>query len=154
MNAMSHTCNDPLLRPVSDRENKEAGHLALCDQNVFDDQMAEIAALRSRQAAYLEGLPTTDRECIDSALRLLHEDAGEYPEGLEEALHLSAVLEAMIRHTQIADHGTYRDAALFIADRIQQGLQRTAKAIERIGDILGNPHRIERERIVCALRDI
>ena len=73
----------------------------------------------------------------------MHPDGDDYPEGIEEALHLSQALEAMIKDGDLDEEGRTRDAALYVADRVVFAMHRATRQLGRISDILKNPGRIE-----------
>ena len=131
--------------PVTSYENRQVHGLALCMDGILEDEVAKIQALRARQAAYCDSLPTDPSECITAATKALYSHGENYPRGLEEALHLSCALAPMINAPGYEEPGPERDALLWIAGRIQEYLQDAAGVIDRAADILGNPARIERE---------
>lgn len=134
------------LKPVTMWENKAAKGHALCAESTFRDHIESAQALRDRQAAYLDSLPSDPPEVIRAARRLLHQGSDEYPEGIKEALHLSHALEALVKEGDLNEDGFDRDAALYVAHRIVIAMHRATRQLDRISDILGNPGRIERDR--------
>ncbi|WP_146136659.1 hypothetical protein [Aliiruegeria haliotis] len=134
------------LKPVTMWENKAAKGHALCAEPIFRDHIEGTQALRDRQAAYLDSLPSDPPEVIRAALKLMHPNSESYPDGIEEALHLSHALEALVKDGDLDEDGFNRDAALYVADRVVMAMHRATRQLDRIGDILGNPGRIERDR--------
>lgn len=124
---------------VESYENLEAGGYVLCDQKFFDQHIEEVKALRERQAAYLDSLPSDPFEAIRAAKKLLHPEGDEYPGGLEEAINLSIALEALAKADQVDPATT--EATVWIAQRVVSLLQDTTKQIDQISDILGSPLR-------------
>ena len=139
--------NDETRPPerVSYVENKEGKGLALADERFFQERMAKIKDLRDRQAAYEASLPQDLPDIVIAARRIMHPDGDNYPEGIEEALHLSSALEAMIQAGDLDADGRARDAALYLADRLTSAMHRAVGNLDRISDILCNHARIERE---------
>ncbi|PYG30363.1 hypothetical protein [Pelagimonas varians] len=134
-------CANDQPHPVSMFENNQVSGLALCGSNVFSDHMEEVEALRSRQAAYLDSLPDNECDAISEAWTLLHSDGEEYPEGFEEALHLSHALDALVKDGDLDTEGRTRDAALYISYRVTFALHRTAEQLDHISQILSKPAR-------------
>ncbi len=134
------------VEPVSDWDNNDTKGYALVSENLFRQNMGKIHALRERQAAYRNSLPTDPPAVISAALKLMHPNGSQYPDGVEEALHLSFALEALVKEGDLDSQGRSRDAALYVADRISHAMHRAAHQLDRISDILGNPRRIERDR--------
>ncbi|MEM9578259.1 MAG: hypothetical protein AAF999_14745 [Pseudomonadota bacterium] len=133
------------LKPVTSWENSQVKGLALCATEAFNTHVYEAQALREQQTAYLDSLPTDPNEAIQAAWKLMHPDYDNYPEGFEEALHLSFALEAMIKDANIDDEGPTRDAALYVADRMVTALCRTSEQLDRVSDILRKPGRTDRD---------
>lgn len=134
------------VAPVTTWENEKAKGYALCAESLFRGHVEKVQALRDRQAEYLASLPTDPLEVLKAALKVLHPDAEEYPDGVEEALHLAYALKAMMADESVGEAGRTRDAAIYLADRIAYAMHRATDQLDRIADILGNPGRIERER--------
>lgn len=132
------------LEPVSEYENASVGGKALCCESLFREHIEQAQALRDRQAAYLASLPTDPAEAIRAANKLLYPSGGQYPEDFEEALHLSFALEALLRTLEVDAPGRVRDATIHIAERVADAMSRFAEILDRVGDILGNPGRVER----------
>lgn len=131
------------ITPVTDWENKAVKGHALCAEYVFREHIEDTQALRDRQAAYLESLPSDPPEVIRAARSLLHQDSDEYPEGIKEALHLSHALEALVKDGDLDENGKNRAAALYVAHRIVMAMHRATQQLDRISDILGNSGRIK-----------
>jgi len=140
------TVTNESTKPVRDWENAGVKGLALCGEDVFQENMQKVRELRDRQAAYLDSLPSDPPEAIRAALKLMHPPGDEYPEGIEEALHLSHALAALVKDGDLDEGGFNRDAALYVADRVAFAMHRATRQLDRISDILGNPGRIERDR--------
>lgn len=124
---------------VESYENLEAGGYVLCDQQFFDQHVEDVKALRERQAAYLDSLPSDPVEAIRAAKKLLHPGGDEYPGGLEEALNLSVALEALAKFDGCEPATSA--ATAYIAQRVVSLLQDTTRQIDQISDILGSPLR-------------
>ncbi len=133
------------VEPVTIWENEACNRLALVGESVFRQSVEEAQELRDRQAAYLASLPTDPREVIRAARELMQPTGEEYPDGIEEALHLSYALEALVNEGNLGAQGRSRDAALYVASQVSFALHRAVRQLDRISDILGNPGRIERE---------
>lgn len=131
------------IEPVSDWENEMAKGLALCDEKNFQSRIDSIRELRACQAAYVDSLPTDRGEANRQALRILHFDGNEFPDGVKEAMHLAFAVEAMIKDGGIDEPSPTRDAALGLADMLTFALMRGTEELKRISDILGNPERSE-----------
>ena len=87
-------------------------------------------------------MPTEPDEIISEALKIMHPDAQLYPAGIEDALHLSYALFEMVKNG-IDETGPNRDAAMYIADRVNTDLIRAALELERLGHVLANRHRTD-----------
>jgi len=133
------------IYPVNNWENNEVKGHALCADYLFREHVERAQALRDRQASYLESLPTDPREVIRAALKLMHPTGDEYPDGIEEALHLSYALEALVKEGDLDAKGRSRDAALYVASQVSYAMHRATRQLDRISDTLGNPGRIERD---------
>jgi len=133
------SANDTAMpaKPVSNWENAHANGLALLNEEYFQERLEYIKALRRRQAAYLDSLPGEPRAAIRAAWSEMHQGGCEYPDGVEEALHLSYALAAMVKAGDTDDEGRSRDAALYLSDRLAQAMHRAALQIDRVSDILG-----------------
>lgn len=126
-------------QPVPSWVNTEHGGQVLSCDRVFEDGLAKIKSLRQQQKEYEDSLPTDEAEAISQAMRLLCPKGESYPEGFEEALYLSAALAPMIKTLEIGEPGPDRDAVLFIADRVQMGLEAAHRKLDRISDTLSAP---------------
>ena len=133
------------VKPVTDWENEEVGWCALSCQTVHEKHLAEVEKLRARHAAYIASLPTDLDDCLIAVAKVLHHDYSGYPEGFEEALNLSFALAPMIRQLNTDEPGPERDALLYIAGRVRQGLERTAEGVQHMSDILDGPDRLRRD---------
>ncbi len=133
------------VKPVTNWQNKAANGYALCGESIFRKHIEGTQALRDRQAAYLDSLPSDPPEVIRAALKLMHPNGDNYPEGIEEALHLSYALEALVKDGELDEEGRPRDAALYLADRVAYAMHRATRQLDRIADILRNPSRVERD---------
>lgn len=128
------------IEPVTRWENKEVKGHALCSDFVFQDHLTNAQALRDRQAAYLNSLPTDPTDVIKAAREIMHPGyVNEYPEGIEEALHLSVALEAMIKAGDLDVEGRPRDAALYVAEHVCTAMHRAVRALDRLNHVLGQP---------------
>ncbi len=125
-------------RPVLPHENREVHGYALCREGIFRGHVAEVEQLRARQAEYLASLPTDPREAIRAACELICGEGG-YPDGFEEALHLSAVLEAVTTGNCDCDPA----ALAYVGMRVMATLRGAARQINLISDILDNPGRLD-----------
>ncbi len=128
-------------KPVLPHENRKARGYALCREGIFRAHVAEVEQLRARQAEYLASLPTDPREAIRAALELLHPNDEEYPDGIEEALHLSIALEALDAVNGNGDDACA--ATAYVGARVSAALCRAAQQISLVSDILDNPGRLE-----------
>ncbi|SFN46749.1 hypothetical protein SAMN04487859_10330 [Roseovarius lutimaris] len=137
---------DDRIEPVTVWENEEAKGHALCAEYLFREHVEHTQAMRDRHAAYLASLPTDPQEVIRAALKLMHPTGDDYPDGIEEALHLSYALEALVKEGDLDAKGRSRDAALYVASQVSYAMHRATRQLDRISDILGNPGRIERDR--------
>ena len=131
-------------QPVSTWENESVNGMALSADSVFEDGIAKARELRERQAEYLKSLPSERDAAIRLALKYLEHDYGEYPEGVEEALHLSAILAEALRFSKVAGYQWEPESAIHVADRIEMALRRATSALDRANDVLRNPARVER----------
>lgn len=139
------TKSDEKIRPVTAWENEACDGLALLAAPNFRQSIEKAQELRDRQAAYLASLPTDPREVIRAALKLMHPTGNEYPDGIEEALHLSCALEALVKEGDLDVEGRSRDAALYVASQVSNAMHRAARQLSRVADILGNHGRLERD---------
>ncbi|WP_146188713.1 hypothetical protein [Pseudoprimorskyibacter insulae] len=110
----------------------------------MDEHFAAVKALRDRQAAYLDSLPTDPKEAIKAARAIMTPDFEPYPEGVKEALYLSVALESLVNGEGIEGRGLDRDAARFIANRVSTAMFNVMKDLDRLSDVLENPSRFER----------
>ena len=142
MTSEKTSANDEVLPsyPVSQSENEEVRGLALCCDSAFEDEMKLVDNLRSRQKAYRASLPTDPDEIITAALAAMYPGGGDYPDGFEEALHLSHALVVMVEDG-IDDAGSNRDAAVYIADRVIECLRNLGRSLDQVGDLLSNRKR-------------
>ncbi|MBI6630704.1 hypothetical protein [Pontibaca salina] len=131
--------------PVTEWESNQVHGHALTMDFVYDSFLRQTNALREKQARYLESLPTDPDAVIKAARKVMHRGGSRYPEGFEQALHLSYALDAMVRDGNVEDEGRTRDATIYLADQVASGLHRAALALDRIADILGNRERIARD---------
>lgn len=129
-------------RPVTSHENEAVKGQALIDQKGLEKNREKVDELRAQHAEYLASLPTEPKDCMDEALRALGPDGGNYPEGFEEAMHLSHTLAPMIHHLDASQPGPEREAMLYVAERICVGLFNAAAAINHAGEALANPGRL------------
>lgn len=134
------------VEPVTPWENEEANGHALCAEYLFSEYVEQTQALRDHHAAYLASLPTDPQEVIRAALTFMHPSGDDYPDGIEEALHLSYALEALVKEGDLDAKGRSRDAALYVASHLSYAMHRATRQLDRIADILGNPGRIERDQ--------
>lgn len=132
------------VEPVSSWTNQDVSGNALCAEHVWQENRSRIEDLRSRQRNYLDSLPTNPGEVIDAALRIMHPDGEEYPDGVEEAMHLACALEAMVRDGDLGAQGRFRDAAIYVSERVTYALHRATRQLDKMSDVLGNRDRIER----------
>lgn len=139
-----NTTNDA-VRPVASWENEKVHGAALCAESLFEDNIRKAKELRERQARYEAGLPTDPHDIILSAKGIMHPDAESYPEGIEEAMHLSTALKVLVRHEELDARSPERDAASYIAGRLESAIQTAAEKLDRLSDILDTPNRLERE---------
>lgn len=76
-------------------------------------------------------------------LKWLQPDGQEFPQDYEEARHLSAALRSIIEAGNLDQPGPSRDAALFVADKLVEGLTRHTGDLnslrEAAGGCLGSP---------------
>lgn len=135
--------NDDNHAPVTTWENEKARGLALCAEYTFRERVEHAQSLRDRHAAYLGTLPTDPREVILATQKIMHPTGDDYPDGIEEALHLSCALEALVREGDLDAQGQSRDAAIYVASQVSFAMHRAIRQLDRIADILGNPGRIE-----------
>lgn len=146
MNDPNERRDSPNAEPISDWENNSVKGLALTADKVFEDEMERVNAMRAQQQAYLDSLPSEPEEIIRAASKLMHTELGAYPDGFEEALHLSVALEALVKVGELDSEGLDRDAANYIAADISTRLMNTRRSLDRISDLLANPRRLEREK--------
>ncbi|OOY24437.1 hypothetical protein BMI91_10370 [Thioclava sediminum] len=132
------------VEPVSHWENEEVHRHALCVEPIFRDHIAKVEALRNRQAAYVASLPTEYPAAVSAVLNIVHPEFESYPDGVEEALHLSFALEAMIKNSGVEGQGRSRDAAVYVAERISDAMHRAVQSLDKITDILQNADKAER----------
>lgn len=135
-----------MSRPVTGWENERVNGMALTCDGVHKMKIEEVDALRKRQAEYVASLPADREAAISAAMELLHPGAESYPQGFENALHLAKALRPMVESMDLSVPGRDRDAVLWIADCIFDGLDDAMFALDRIGDILAKPGRLEREQ--------
>lgn len=131
-----------ILRPIDEAKNQSVFGFALCGESIFEERLAEIKQLRETQKAYNASLPNDPHGAVREIFSLLHDDnCGSYPEGFEEALYLSASLGPMIRMLGLSEPGADQEAILYIADKIQFGLERARQRIDRANDIAASVKR-------------
>jgi len=133
--------------PVTDWENQEFNGHALCGEAVLDEYLEGVKSLRDRQKAYLDSLPSDPPEVIREALTLLHQGGSEYPDGIEEALHMSHALWVLLKDNDMAGSERSREVALYFADSVSFAMLRATSQLDRISAILHNSLRIEREKV-------
>lgn len=131
--------------PVSDWENRMVNGEALMADPVFRMDRAKVDELRAQQARYEASLPTSIEEIITAAKASLNDGYDDYPPGFEEALFLSLALRPMIAALDTDMPGRDRDAILWIAGRVEDGLWQTKQRLDHANNILGNHNRIKRE---------
>lgn len=123
-------------KPVNDWDNREYHGLPMMVDKLFHEFIDDVTELRARQKAYEKSLPTDPREAARKALGILHPDGSEYLEGFEKALHLSWALEALIKGRDLDAQGRERDAALWIARELTDGLSTAAVQLDHISNLL------------------
>jgi hypothetical protein len=138
------TKTDQPATPVTDWENDDSKGMVLCAEDLFREHIERTKTLRDRQAAYLDSLPTDPPEAIRAAIKLMHPSGDPFPDGFEEALHLTIALEAMVKGGDVDVEGVVRDATLYIANNVTYALMSTKRQLDLISDILSNPSRKER----------
>lgn len=134
------------VEPITSWDNEACDGLALCRDDIFHERIDTAQELRDRQAAYLESLPTDTQTATSAALKLIHPGGNDYPDGIEEALHLCFALEALVKQGDLDAQGRSRDAAFYIVDRVGHAMHRATRQLDHISNILGNPGRVERGR--------
>lgn len=127
--------------PVGDWENAKAKGMALCGEETWQEHVEMVNALRARQEAYRASLPTEPAEAIRAARKLIQNNYGNYPEGFEDALHLSVALATLVQHENFATDGWVSGAAQYIAEKVMTSLHTAAVQIDRAVDILEAPTR-------------
>ena len=132
-------------RPVTNWENQSVGGIALCSEGLFLDHVEDAKKLRERQAQYEASLPTEPDEVIRSARRILHPNGNSYPEGVEEALQLSCALAVIVRHGDLEVPSPERDAALYLAERLEDATRSAVGKLDRLSDVLSAKSRQERK---------
>ena len=125
--------------PVSIWDNERAKGLALTCDAIHAQEMAQVDALRQREAQYRACLPTEPKAAIAQAVKILNATADGYPEGFAEAMHLSVALSPLIATLTTDDPGPERDALLWIAGRIALGLYHSRQSLDRAVDTLTRP---------------
>lgn len=133
---------------VTDLENERVGGWALCAEPIFQQHVSLVQSMRDRQSRYLASLPTDPQEAIKAALAIMHPSGDLYPDGFEEALHLSYALEAMVRRGDLGEADRHQDTVLYLADRVLMATGRAACQLDKISDILSNPRRVEPDKRV------
>ncbi|MCJ7871495.1 hypothetical protein [Phaeobacter sp. J2-8] len=139
------TPSTPAAQPVRNLENNDVEGYALCSEHIFHEHVQKTQSLRDRHAAYLDGLPTDPKAAVAAANKLLRFGLREYPDGIEEALHLSWALSAMVQSCGTDEEGPQRSATIYVAERVALAMIRATQQLDRISDILGNPGRVERQ---------
>jgi hypothetical protein len=127
------------IHPVSKWENESVNGMALSSDSIFDDDIKKIRQLRKRQAEYLNTLPTDPDAAIRIALDHLSHDYGQYPEGVEDALHLSAILMDALQYSKVSDLDFDPEAAIHVASQINKAIRKAVAALDRASDVLLNP---------------
>lgn len=140
-------------QPVSLWENESVKGMALVAESDFEEGVSKARKLRKRQAEYLKSLPFERDEAIRLALKYMEHDHGDYPEGIEEALHLSAMLVEALRASKVSGYEWEPEAAIYVADRIEMAMRKATIALDRAHDLLRNPARVEREALDLELPD-
>ncbi|SDX21377.1 hypothetical protein [Roseicitreum antarcticum] len=135
--SVEHKSN-PVAEPVTRWENDQCQGLALCVEPLFRGTVAHAEVLRARQKAYLDSLPTDPQEAIRAALKLMSDNGKKHPAGVQEALHLSYALGAMVSEGYLEGSEQSRDAALYVAYQLSDALCRATRQLDRIADILSN----------------
>ncbi|MEQ8431702.1 MAG: hypothetical protein RIB69_14835, partial [Roseovarius sp.] len=124
------------VRPVSSWENERVHGAALCAESLFEEHIERAKELRERQAKYEATLPTEPHDIISSAKGVLHPYGESYPEGIEEAMHLSTALTVLVRHGDFDTHSPEREAASFMASRVENGIRTAVEQLDRVSDLL------------------
>ncbi|KPN62088.1 hypothetical protein SAMN04488527_12914 [Aliiroseovarius crassostreae] len=132
-------------QPVSIHENRAVNGMALSDASLFEETVTAARELRQRQAEYRKSLPTDPAEAINLALRHLEYDHGDYPEGIEDALHLSSALADLMLVACDKEMGWDPTAAKYIAERMETAMRKAVAALDRANDILRNPANAARD---------
>ncbi len=140
----SATAQTRPAEPVTVWENENAKGQILCSEYLCREHIEKVEKLREQQAAYRASLPIDPPKVITAALDLIHPGGNSYPDGVEDALHLSYALEALVKYGDLAAQGGERDAALHIAHSLIMAMSSAIEKLDRISDILGNPDRVER----------
>ncbi|AUQ55169.1 hypothetical protein [Phaeobacter inhibens] len=133
------------IQPISEHENKSVNGKALCADIVLAEEMERVSELRDRQAQFLATLPVEPQDAIDASFQILNPGMDDYIEGFEEALHLSHALAALIEKGDLEHDTREQDAAVFVSQQIARYLGQTRTRLDRLGYILRNPRRVERE---------
>ncbi|WP_421702102.1 hypothetical protein [Aliiroseovarius sp.] len=131
--------------PISDWENERSNGFALCSDRTFRREMERVQSLREQHRRYIESLPKEPMQAINAATQLLHPGGEAYPTGIEEALHFSYALEALIKDANTDYPGRTRDAALYLADRLTFAMHQAVERVDRVSDLLGNAIRATKE---------
>lgn len=126
-------------QPVSIHENRAVNGMALSADPVFEETVTTALELRQRQAEYRKSLPTDPAEAIRLALRHLQYDRSDYPEGIEDALHLSSALADLMLVACDQEKSFDPIAANYIAERMETAMRKAVAALDRANDILRNP---------------
>lgn len=124
------------IKPVDKWENSAVHGNALCYEQFYREFIERTQTLRDRQAAYRASLPTDPQDKIRAAREILQHGGEDYPDGIEEALHLSYALEAMLKQSDLDVEGRSRNAALYIADRLSMAMHRAVGQLDRMSHIL------------------
>lgn len=135
--ASANNGNRP-VEPVDKWENRAVHGNALCYETFYQEFIERTQALRDRQAAYCASLPTDPHDKIRAARDILQHGGEDYPDGIEEALHLSYALEALVKEGDLDAEGRSRDAALYIADRLSSAMHRAVGQLDRMSHILSS----------------
>ena len=145
---MTDDMREPQPVPYDGTMETSLAHLA---RPFFDKTLKNVEMLRTQEQEYRDSLPVDPANCIARALGMLHPDAESYPKGLEEALHLSRALGAMVENYDFSPDDADGKAASWIAGRIHQSIRDTCETLDRMADVLANPKRLERERMMNEL---
>lgn len=134
------------IEPVSDYENRRVHGEALCDTEILKDHMQKVEELREQHKGYIDNLPSEPGAAFHEALKTMHPDSQQYPDGFEEALHLSQLIEEVLRQSDLDKDCALQEATAFAAMRCAEGLVRVQNAMDHISQVLSKAHRASQER--------